>query len=59
VYDPRVAELIKTLPKIVVSTALTSADWNNTRIVGEDVGEEIAKLKQQPGKVWPSWAAPA
>jgi dihydrofolate reductase len=48
--DPRVAELMNTLPKIVVSTTLTSADWNNTRLVGGNVDEEITKLKQQPGK---------
>jgi dihydrofolate reductase len=48
--DPRVAELMNTLPKIVVSTTLTSADWNNTRLVGGNVDAEITKLKQQPGK---------
>ncbi|HEX2374642.1 MAG TPA: dihydrofolate reductase family protein, partial [Actinomycetota bacterium] len=48
--DPAVAELMNTLPKIVVSTTLTSADWSNTRLVNENVAEEIAKLKQEPGK---------
>jgi dihydrofolate reductase len=48
--DPVVAELMNTLPKIVVSTTLTSADWANTRLVGANVAEEIAKLKQEPGK---------
>jgi dihydrofolate reductase len=48
--DPKVAELMNTLPKIVVSTTLTSADWNNTRLVGGNVDAEITKLKQQPGK---------
>jgi riboflavin biosynthesis pyrimidine reductase len=28
----------------------TSADWSNTRLVNENVAEEIAKLKQEPGK---------
>jgi dihydrofolate reductase len=48
--DPVVAELMNTLPKIVVSTTLTSADWGNTRVVGANVAEELSKLKQQPGK---------
>jgi dihydrofolate reductase len=48
--DPVVAELMNTLPKLVVSTSLTSADWANTRVVGADVAEEITRLKQQPGK---------
>jgi dihydrofolate reductase len=48
--DPMVAELMNTVPKIVVSTSLASADWNNTMVVRGDVAEEITKLKQQPGK---------
>jgi dihydrofolate reductase len=48
--DPVVAELMNTLPKIVVSTTLASADWNNTRLVGGNVAEEVAKFKQEPGK---------
>jgi dihydrofolate reductase len=48
--DPMVAELMNTVPKIVVSTSLASADWNNTMVVRGDVAEEISKLKQQPGK---------
>jgi dihydrofolate reductase len=48
--DPVVAELMNTLPKVVVSTTLTSAAWGPTRVVGGNVAEELAKLKQQPGK---------
>jgi dihydrofolate reductase len=48
--DPVVAELMNTMPKLVVSTTLTSAEWNNTTLLGADVAEELAKLKQQPGK---------
>ena len=48
--DPVVAELMNTLPKIVVSTTLESADWNSTRVVGANVAEEVSKLKRQPGK---------
>ncbi len=48
--DPLVAELMNTLPKVVVSTTLTSADWSNSRVVGGNLAEEVTKLKQQPGK---------
>ncbi|HET9289955.1 MAG TPA: dihydrofolate reductase family protein [Actinomycetes bacterium] len=48
--DPVVAELMNSLPKMVVSTTLTAADWGDTRLVVGNVAEEIAKLKQEPGK---------
>jgi dihydrofolate reductase len=48
--DPVIAELMNTMPKIVVSTTMESADWGDTRVVGANVAEELAKLKQQPGK---------
>jgi hypothetical protein len=41
---------MNSLPKVVVSTTLTAADWGDTRLVGGNVAEEIAKLKQEPGK---------
>jgi dihydrofolate reductase len=37
-------------PKYVVSTTLTSADWQNSTLIRADVVEEIRKLKDQPGK---------
>jgi dihydrofolate reductase len=48
--DPIVAEKMNTTPKIVVSKTLARADWQNTRLIKEHVSEEIAQLKQQPGK---------
>jgi dihydrofolate reductase len=48
--DPAIAELMNTMPKLVVSTTLASADWGDTRVVGANVAEELSKLKQQPGK---------
>ncbi|HLH63956.1 MAG TPA: dihydrofolate reductase family protein [Ktedonobacteraceae bacterium] len=48
--DPIVAEKMNTMPKIVVSRTLEKANWQNTRLVKEHVAEEIAQLKQQPGK---------
>jgi dihydrofolate reductase len=48
--SPEIAEFMNSLPKVVVSTSLTSADWNNTALVTGDVSEAVAKLKEQPGK---------
>lgn len=48
--DPVVARLMNDLPKIVFSTTLNSAEWNNSRLVKENAAEEVSKLKGQPGK---------
>ena len=47
--DPIVADLMNRLPKLVFSTTLAKADWNNTRLIKDHVAEEISQLKQQPG----------
>lgn len=38
------------LPKIVFSRTLEKVEWKNSRLVKGDVAEEVARLKQQPGK---------
>jgi dihydrofolate reductase len=48
--DPVITEGMNTLPKIVFSRTLETADWNNSRIVRDDIGEEVSRLKEQPGK---------
>jgi dihydrofolate reductase len=48
--DPKVAEKMNSLPKVVVSTTLDRADWNNSRLIAGDVAGELARLKEQPGK---------
>jgi dihydrofolate reductase len=48
--DPVVADLMNTIPKVVFSSTLDTADWQNSRLVKENVAEAIAELKQQPGK---------
>jgi dihydrofolate reductase len=48
--DPIIAGMMNKTPKIVVSKTLQKAEWNNTRLIKDHVAEEIAKLKEQPGK---------
>lgn len=48
--DPGHAGLMNSLPKIVFSKTLEKAEWNNSRIIRENVVEEVNKLKQQEGK---------
>jgi len=51
-FAPRdeIADAMNSLPKIVFSRTLDKAEWNNSRLVKRDAAEEMAKLKQQPGK---------
>lgn len=49
--DDPVASRLNSLPKYVVSTTLEKVEWNNsTLITGDDVAEQIAELKQRPGR---------
>jgi dihydrofolate reductase len=44
------ATLLNSHAKIVFSRQLTTLEWNNSRLATTDAAEEIARLKQQPGK---------
>jgi dihydrofolate reductase len=44
------ASHINNTPKYVVSTTLTKVEWKNSTLVKGSLAEEIARLKQQPGK---------
>jgi dihydrofolate reductase len=44
------AELMNIIPKVVFSNTLETAEWNNTRLVKGSAEEEVARLKQEPGK---------
>jgi dihydrofolate reductase len=46
--EPAVAALNR-MPKYVASTTLTSAGWENSRILGADVVGEVTALKARPG----------
>jgi dihydrofolate reductase len=45
-----IADFMNSVPKIVFSRTLDKADWKNTRLVKDKPAEEVAKLKEQPGK---------
>jgi dihydrofolate reductase len=49
-YDPLIARLMNDVPKIVYSSTLDEATWNNTTLVTEDAATSVAALKKQPGK---------
>lgn len=44
------ADRMNELPKIVFSRTLEKVDWNNSRLVKENVTKEVTRLKQQPGR---------
>ncbi|MWC30141.1 dihydrofolate reductase family protein [Paenibacillus sp. MMS18-CY102] len=44
------AAWIEKTAKIVFSTTLEKVEWNNSRLVKEDIEEEIKNLKQRPGE---------
>jgi dihydrofolate reductase len=48
--DPVTTAAMNRLPKIVFSRTLNGATWQNTRLVKENIGEEVRRLKAQPGK---------
>jgi dihydrofolate reductase len=45
-----IADFMNSVPKIVFSRTLDSADWNNTRLVKDAPEAEVARLKQEDGK---------
>lgn len=47
--EGQLAGFMNRVPKVVFSRTLERADWNNTRLVRENVPEEVSQLKQQPG----------
>ena len=44
------AQLMNGYRKYVVSTTLDRADWTNSSLITGNVVEEVARLKQQPGR---------
>jgi dihydrofolate reductase len=48
--DPAITDRMNSIPKVVFSSTLDSADWENSTLVTGNAAEAIAELKQQPGK---------
>lgn len=44
------ADKFNAIPKIVFSRTLQEANWNNTKLIKDNMVEEVMKLKQQSGK---------
>lgn len=44
------ADRMNRLPKFVVSRTLEEVEWKNSRLIKENVAEEVSKLKHQPGQ---------
>lgn len=45
-----IADFMNAVPKVCFSQSLETADWNNSRLVRDDAGDEVASLKREPGK---------
>jgi dihydrofolate reductase len=45
-----VADRMNDFQKVVVSTTLDKAEWQNSTLISGNVAEEITKLKQLPGR---------
>lgn len=48
--NPAIAGMMNNAAKIVASRTLSHADWENTRIVKENVEREIARLKKKSAR---------
>lgn len=46
--DPMAAAL-NGIPKLVVSNTLDTVEWQNSNLINDNVMQEIARIKQQPG----------
>jgi dihydrofolate reductase len=48
--NPILAPMLNDITKIVFSRTLDRAEWNNSRLIKENMAEVVLKLKEQPGK---------
>jgi len=44
-YEGEMADKMNVMPKYVVSTTMTSADWNNTTVLSGDLCSDVEQLK--------------
>jgi dihydrofolate reductase len=47
--DEPIAARMNSMPKYVVSNTLKKLDWNNSKLINGNVGNEIARIKAEPG----------
>jgi dihydrofolate reductase len=45
-----ITDHMNSLPKVVFSRTLKHVEWKNSRLAGENIAEEVSKMKQAPGK---------
>jgi dihydrofolate reductase len=45
------ADRFNSVPKYVVSSTLRDVTWNNSYVITDNIAEEVAKLKAQPGEI--------
>jgi len=55
IKDLQFAEWINSTQKIVFTRTLSTPDWNNSKLVKENIREEINRLKQGKGKDMIMW----
>jgi dihydrofolate reductase len=48
--DDPYAQHLNSTPKYVASRTLQDVEWENSTLIAGEVAEEVAKLKEQPGK---------
>jgi dihydrofolate reductase len=48
--DPIIAGKMNRFPKLVFSKTLREVEWNNSKLISDDIPNEVLKLKQQSGK---------
>src|SRR3954467_14338723 len=41
------ADKFNNMPKYIVSSTLDDPEWNNSTVIGDNVAEEVSKLKEQ------------
>lgn len=48
--EGEIADLMNSIPKLVFSKTLKTANWNNSTLIKENASAEIKKIKEQGGK---------
>jgi dihydrofolate reductase len=48
--DRRFSAFADQTQKVVFSTTLEKVNWENSRLIKENIADEVVKMKQQPGK---------